>query len=321
MATRQRELVQSTPQLGECLTRKPVQFRHGLCNSGLFNDDAIAQLIEKAKSAGDAYYTLGALDRNGYGDKWHSGMLSEMAGKDVLTAISNGRLWLQLQQIHELAPDIHQLAADAFEQLKHDSKDFSYNKLTSNLLISSPAARVLCHLDCAEVILWHLRGRKRVYLYDFERHGLIGDEVVEGVILRESEEEIAYRKDWDDNALVFDLEPGDAANWPHFWPHRVDNVAGLNVSLQTEFYSADGLRNYGVRFANGLLRRKAGMAKLSTGISGGLALAKCGLGLAAKKLGVNAARERTIKARFTIDPSASGAIELLSKGQQSVLEK
>lgn len=290
-----------------------VSFQHQFNQNGMFEDEPLAALIELARDLGPDYYTLGSLNDDGYGDKWQTGILGEMSGHEVLEAIRNGRLWLQLQQLKEVAPEHHELAEQAFRELKQSNPGFSYHKLTSNILISSPSARVLCHLDCAEVILWHIRGRKRVYLYDLTKKEFANEQTIEKVIMRETEEEIPFDPDWDGDAQVYDLEPGQAVNWPHFWPHRVDNLEGLNVSLQTEFYSSKGLRQYGVRFANGVMRRKLGVNAGSTVIEGPIALAKIAAGLVAKKLNLHKATERELVSRFTIDPIRSGAILKLNE--------
>ncbi len=82
--------------------------------------------------------------------------------------------------------------------------------------------------------------------------------------------------------------------------------------MQTEFYSPKGLRQYGIRFANGVLRRKVGLSQLSTSITGPVSLAKTGLGLIAKKLALQKPAERKIKSRFTIDPEKIGSIKMIS---------
>ncbi len=313
--------VQIHAENAQDLTHKETLLGHNFADNILFTDGQLALLIDLAREHGPQHYTLGALNEDGYGDKWQNGVIGDMSGADVLQAIKNGRLWLQLQGLREMAPHYHSIAEEAFRQLKQANKDFSYHNLTSNLLISSPAARVLCHLDCAEVILWHIRGRKRVYLYDMDKIEFCADETIEKVILRESEEEIAYRREWDEVASIYDLEPGQAANWPHFWPHRVDNISDLNVSLQTEFYSKKGIREYGIRFANGLLRRRAGITPAPVKTTGLGALAKTGMGLMAKKLRLNSPIERKIKSQFTIDPAKNGSICQLDRSQQTVLAK
>ncbi len=315
------EIVKTNNSIKQSLTKSDVLFQHRLAQTGLFEDAHLAELIDIARQKGPQFYTLGTLNEDGFGEKWQNGVLEDMPGSKILEAIKKGHFWLQLQGLKEIAPEYYSLASQGFSELAEQNSGFRYYKLSCNLLISSPSARVLCHLDCAEVILWHIRGRKRVYLYDLTKQAFASDETIENVIMRETEEEIPYEKEWDKLANVYDLEPGQAVNWPHFWPHRIDNIEGLNVSMQTEFYSDQGLRQYGVRYANGVLRRKVGLNLKSTSTTGPVAAAKAGIGLVSKKLGLQKPVERKITSRFTIDPDKLGAIKILEKTQQGVLDK
>ena len=226
-------IVKPDNQFAASLTRKPFSFRHELAKSGLFEDEQLARLIETARRAGPQNYSLGTLDHDGFGAKWQTGVLGDLDGGKILDAIKNGRLWLQIQNLADIAPAYFELAKKAYGDIRSHAPGFSFYNLLSSVLISSPAARVLCHIDCAEVILFHIRGRKRVWLYDRDGVAAISHETIEKIILREAEEEIAYAPEWDRDGIAYDLEPGMAANWPHLWPHRVDNIDGLNVSMQT----------------------------------------------------------------------------------------
>lgn len=314
-------ILEKNTNLNQQLTNSDVTFQHKLAQSGMFDDEQLAVLIDIARKSGPEHYTLGSLDKDGVGEKWQNGVFGDLSGAQILEAIAKGHLWLQIQNLKEIAPDYYNLAEQGFAELKQENGEFSYHKLTSNILISSPSAKVLCHLDCAEVILWHIRGRKRLYLYDLTKKVFADEKTIEKVIMRETEEEIPYNKDWDDLATVYELESGEAISWPHFWPHRVENIEGLNVSMQTEFYSDKGLKQYGVRFANGILRRKTGVSANSTTTIGAVALAKAGLGLVSKKIGLYKPVERKITSQFTIDPHNVGAIRQFEQNQQSVLDK
>ncbi|HHI82465.1 MAG TPA: hypothetical protein ENJ99_04860 [Rhizobiales bacterium] len=314
-------IVKPDSHIATCLTRKPFSFRHELAKSSLFEDEQLAGLIETARRAGPENYSLGTLDHDGFGAKWQTGVLGDLSGGKLLEAIRNGRLWLQIQNLADIAPEYFDLAKRAYGDIRAQAPGFSFHNLLSSVLISSPAARVLCHIDCAEVILFHIRGRKRVWLYDPESKAGISDETIEKIILREEEEEIPYAPEWDREAVVFDMEPGMAANWPHLWPHRVDNIEGLNVSFQTEFYSSQGLRRYGAIYANGLLRRRAGLTPRPVSTGGLAGLVKSGFGLVAKKCGLHKPAERKIISRFTVDPAKPGSINQLDSTHSQVLMK
>jgi len=313
--------IHTSSELKHNLTHSPVVFEHELHKHVLFSDDRLAEVIEKARMHGVQYYTLGALANDGSSDRLQSGVLADFSGKMILDTIKNGRLWLQIQHLDELAPEYHALSQKAYRELKDFTPGFDFHKLTSNLLISSPQAVVPCHIDCAEVTLFHIRGRKRFFLYDLESGKFASNKTVEAVVLRETEEDIPYHREWDSQALIIDLEPGMAANFPHFWPHKVENLSGLNVSLQTEFYSAKGVKRLGVRFANGIMRRKLGIEPKSCDIAGPAGIAKAGLGLVAKKLGLNKPTEREIKLGFTIDPQQQYGITMIEESAQQAAEK
>jgi len=306
------KIVLNSPDLEHTPTSRAVPFQHNLSQNDLFVDTSLAHLIDIARAHGPDFYTLGSLGEDGFGQKWQTGILGDMSGTDVLAAIKKGHLWLQLQGLKEIAPEYFALAEQGFADLKKLDPSFDYHKLRCNVLISSPTARVLCHLDCAEVVLWHIRGRKRIYLYDLTKQEFASELTIEKVILRETQEDIPYKPEWDEKADIYDLEPGQAVNWPLFWPHRIDNIEGLNVSMQTEFYSSKGVRQYGVRFANGVLRRKAGLSQLSTSIAGPVSLAKTGLGFLAKKLALHKQAERKIVSHFAIDQGKIGSIKMIS---------
>jgi hypothetical protein len=98
-------------------------------------------------------------------------------------------------------------------------------------------------------MLWHLRGRKRVWAYPLES-GLVSDETVEGVLCGEKSEELDFKPAWDELAVVHDLEPGEMVTWPQHTPHRVVNTEGLNVSLSTEHMTPHAVRRNNVFLAN-----------------------------------------------------------------------
>jgi hypothetical protein len=124
-------------------------------------------------------------------------------------------------------------------------------------LISSPGAQVYYHLDCPANMLWHLRGRKRVWAYPLEA-GLVSDETIEGVLCGEKSEELDFKLEWDAVAIAHDLEPGEMITWPQHTPHRVVNTEGLNVSLSTEHMTPAAVKRNNVYMANRHFRKLLG---------------------------------------------------------------
>ena len=277
--------------------------RHNFADTGLFSDEKLAALIDRYPRE---YYMITTTTETGGILEWHNGDFNGASGAFVLKAVREGRLWLCLRRLDLVAPEYEALVNQAFQQVEAENPGFSSSRRTSSLLISSPGARVLYHADIPMVALWHVRGRKRFWLYDADNKTHLPDDVLEGVILRESEEEIGYDAAWDADAKVIDLEPGEAVSWPQNAPHRVDNLDGLNVSITTDYFTPAAQRKYGVYYTNGLFRRLLGVRPRSTATEGLGALAKCGAAFAMKKLGLNRVKERDMLQSFLLDPKRPG---------------
>ena len=306
--------------------RKVVVFEHALAERANLDDGHLARIIERAAAAGPEHYNLSVIEPGGeagYG-QWVQGLLAEPGGRVdghmVLELIQRGRLWLQVERLHEMAPDLYRLIRAAYDEFTRRVPHFRYFNLYTNLLISGPAARVTPHMDVAQVLLFHIRGRKKFRLWDPAKFPL-PDEWRESIILREQLEDIPLKPEWLGQAMEAVLGPGQGVSFPYMWPHAVENLGELNVSLQSEYHHPASLRRYAALYANGLLRRRLGMNPRSTG-PGALGEAlRAVTGLAAKKLKVHAPKPRKVPMQFVIDPGAPDGVRWLRAEQWIYLAK
>lgn len=280
-------------------------FQHNFADSGLFTDEKLAQLIERYPRE---YYMINTMTAQGDKPEWRSGEINNVSGDKVLQALTEGRIWLALRRFDLVCPEYEALVSDAFAEMEALQPGLRTFKHNSSMLISSPGARVLYHADIPYVCLFHVRGRKKLWLYDAENKTHLPDRTLEGVILRETEEEIGYDEAWDKEASEVVLEPGKALSWQLNAPHRVDNLDGLNVSITTDYFTPYAQKKYGVYYANGVMRRKFGMEPKSTAVEGLGAYAKCAAALAFKKSGMMSKDERKMVSTFTLDPDNLGKI-------------
>jgi len=287
-----------------------VHYQHNLSSSGLFTDAALADLIENYPRQ---YYMITTMTEAGEQQIWRNGDFNGASGKYVLEAIRTGRLWLSLRRLDIVAPEYDELIDNAFDDIEQQNPKLRTSRRKSSILISSPGANVLYHADIPMVALWHIRGRKRVWIYDADNKVHLPDEILESVVLRETEEEIPYDAAWDVDAKAVDLDPGWAVSWPQNAPHRVDNLDGLNVSVTTDYFTPAAQRKYGVYFANGIMRRKLGHTPRSTNWNGFDAYAKCAAALAAKKAGLHRQSEGQLLRSFILDRTKPGQIISLPK--------
>lgn len=295
-----------------------VHFQHKLADSGLFTDEKLAELIDKCPPEYGMITTIVGAENK---PEWQNGLIDDTPGAYVIEAIKNGRLWINLRRLDLVAPEYSELIDDAFSDAEKLNPELKTFRRKSSILISSPSARVLFHADIPMVALWHVRGRKRVWVYDSENKQQLPDRVLEGIILRETEEEVPYDPEWDKSAKAIDLEPGWALSWPQNAPHRVDNLSDLNVSITTDFYTPQSQRKYGVYYANGVLRRSLAWKPRSTNTDGIGALAKCVAAAGLKKSGLRRVEERQLYGKFALDPDEAGKIIAFPKEKWVPIEQ
>ncbi|MEM1063600.1 MAG: hypothetical protein AAGJ97_14845, partial [Planctomycetota bacterium] len=157
-------------------------------------------------------------------------------------------------KIMEQAPDYARLVDAMYDELEEHCPGFVATRRSANILISSPEALVYYHVDVPQNILWHVRGKKQVFVYpDWRRD--VDQATYEGICDVVLSEDAPYKAEFDERAEVFDIEPGQWITWPQNTPHRVTNVEGLNVSVSTEHYTPRALRHVRSIRANRTLRQ------------------------------------------------------------------
>ncbi len=254
-----------SPQEGQRWGHQPLRLHHGWHRSPLFTDDALADLIERYP---EQHYALVATSSQGDGQRrWREGEIRGSSGHDVIEAIRQGGLWLNLRNVHLVDRRYACLMDSAYSELQREMPDFDPRAMRMGILISSPRAQVHYHSDLPGQALWQIRGRKRVLVYP-PTAPYLPPEVLEEVALSGVEVNMPYRPDFDRGALAVDLEPGQMLHWPLHSPHRVDNHDCLNVSVTTEHWTESIRRTQMVNVANGVLRRQFGWTPQSRAIEG-----------------------------------------------------
>jgi hypothetical protein len=254
-----------TPEQAARLERTIFVAQHRLDSLGLFDDDRLAELLDRHPPKDLGINTMGVDPVNRR--DWQEGRAGKLTGRELLEAARTGRIWLNVRRVMDHHPEYAELVVALYADLERTCPGLETFNHSANLLISSPTAMVYYHLDCPVNMLWHLRGRKRVWAYPLEA-GLVSDETIEGVLCGERSEELDFRPEWDELAVVHDLEPGEMITWPQHTPHRVVNTEGLNVSLSTEHMTARAVRRNNVFLANRHFRNLLGGAWRRTELDG-----------------------------------------------------
>jgi hypothetical protein len=285
--------------------RELLLMSHRLRATGLFEDDALAELLDGYPHE-DLHITTMKVDAapGQPTSDWRAGTTQGLGGEQILRAVRSGHLWLNVKRLDRNAPLYAQLLDTLYRELSATLGCTPPSWRSATLLISSPGASVYYHLDSIPNILWHIRGRKTVFLYPNDDERFAPTEFIERICSGESDEELPYRPDFESAARVIELEPGRALMWPQNSPHRVANSDGLNVSLSTEHLTPRARRRVYLHRGNRLLRR-AGITPGGVDARGGnvkMALAACDSVL--RKLRRQKPIRFELTPTFRVDPEA-----------------
>jgi hypothetical protein len=284
--------------------REPMLLAHRLADSPLFSDAALERLIEASPRERFHVNTMARDETDPR--NWREGDMSGLSGREVMTAVAKGNIWVHLQRVHEAFDEYRELLDRLFDDIARHVPRFHSYKRSMSVLISSPNMNVALHADVPGQSLWQVRGRKRVWVYPPRAPYLPQDRIENIVLQRGADTDLPYDPSFEAEAESFELEAGDWASWPLNSPHRVRNADCVNVSFTTEHWT-DELRNqYAVNYANGLLRPYAGGRGLSRETAGPAFWGKFALAAAHKgwrKLANKRRAPMTID--FRVDPQAA----------------
>jgi hypothetical protein len=220
-----------------------------------FDDDGLIKLINAYPYEGVEIFTMGHDPVKT--KEWYFGDRGKHDGAALMDGVRRGRLWINLRKAQSVDPYLNELMQALFGQINQET-GVTTLKPDMGVLISSPGAQVFYHLDMPLVMLFQLRGQKKVYLYP-PKAPYVDQVCLEGLALRENDELMPYDPSWDQDAFSHSLNPGEMITWAQNAPHRIVNEVGVNVSLSIEFMTPKALLHANRVYANGYMRRRFGM--------------------------------------------------------------
>lgn len=307
-----------TPSQGAASTYTAVIAQHRLAGFDVFTDASLADAIDRHPRS--LLEIFAPLDGSRAEAGWRPVAIGDATGEEVLAAVTRGRLWVLLPRVHLTNPGFADLQEELSEELAGVVPEFAPQTLTSTVLVSSPTASVPYHLDGIPNLLWHIRGEKRIFLYPPDVDAFVDPRVVEDIIIGEAPEYLDYDADFESAATAIDLHPGQVLAIPHYAPHRVENVSGLNVSLNTELTTLRTQRRNGVRMANRFFSRRMHLPVSSRESTGTAARAKRASYRALRRAGFDRkhVRRPTPDAQLRIDASAADGVTPIDQPQPMV---
>jgi hypothetical protein len=179
------------------------------------------------------------------------------------------------------------------------------------LFFGSTQSQVYFHVDSKPNMLWHIRGRKRFWVYPLES-GIVSQKSLEDVYTMVTDEDVYFEEGFDKYASVYDLEPGDVLSWPQNSPHRVVVTEGMSVSLGTLHETATSDRRANVIYANSILRNRLGFQNLSVAEHGLIPWAKSFMFRALRRSGMfKSAPRKPYKTAYILDPRGERGVRAL----------
>ena len=279
---------------------------HALQDHELFTDAALIELLDRFPR--EHLYALSMGTDPTKVEENRMALHDGVSGAELLRAVRNGRLWLNVTRVDRADARYRKLIDDLYRSLGAQIPGGVADASQGTLLISSPHALVYYHADGPASALWHLRGRKRVWVYPALDPRYMQTELLEDIFAGVRHEYLPYDPAYDDAAEVYDLEPGQWIAWPQNAPHRIVNFDSVNVSLSTEYFTRASRRRFQVYVANRYFRTRLGCRNLAVREDGAIALAKTLIQRSARKLGLNPLTFRHQIPVLRISPDAPGGV-------------
>lgn len=291
---------------------------HNLQQSALFGDAALIDLLDHYPRNKLFALSMGTdITRTENQLALHDGV----SGADLLRAVKAGRLWLNVTRVNLADARYRELIDQLYGQLKAQVPGFLPDLVQGTLLISSPHAIVYYHADGPASVLWHIRGRKRVWVYPELDERYMQRDDLEDIFAGVRHEYLPYNAAFDQAAKIYDLEPGQWIHWPQNAPHRVTNLDSVNVSLATEHFTRQTRQRARVYMANRFFRTRLGQHQLSVRESGAGAVLKTLVHRLARKAGLDRLPPKQHSPSLRIDPDAPGGVVALEQSPSGAVPR
>jgi hypothetical protein len=247
-------------------------------------------------------------------DENRAALHTGLKGAELMRAVKRGRLWLNLTRVDQVDKRFRTLIDSLYAGLSAQVADFVVDSSHGGLLISSPEAMAYFHVDGPASVLWHMRGRKQVWVYPAGDHRLVCREALEDIFAGARHEYLPFSSDFDAAAQRYILEPGAWITWAQNALHRISNLDSLNVSVVTEHFTAQTRRRSRVQVANRFLRLRAGLSELSQREDGLQAGMKVFVHRVARIVGLDRVQHKRHVPTLRVDPEAPGGVTPLDAG-------
>jgi len=245
---------------------QPQVSAHQYHELDLFSESALIELLDNYPRKWLQCYTMG-FDPKNHQD-WTSVHIADSSGSEIFEALQKGRMWVNVIHVDKYNGEYAALIQQMYLVINKNCAHITRVKAAfSAIILSSPGIQVYCHIDAAANMLWHLKGRKKFWVYPARDERFTPQIYIEEIIGDDRHEDIPYEHWYDEHAFSHELLPGEAISWPQHSPHRVENV-DFNISLTTSYGSVESCRQLSVHGANHHILKPLGIKNRSIAVKG-----------------------------------------------------
>ncbi|MBO0725798.1 MAG: cupin-like domain-containing protein [Blastocatellia bacterium] len=249
--------------------RAPFLVKHHLAGHSLFSLQRLIELANRLPEEKVKYNGADiSVDAGLYG-----GPRTGLSIRETIQQIEECRSWMVINNV-ELDPEYRQLLDRCLDEVQFFSEpiDPGMFRREGFIFISSPHSITPFHADPEYNFLLQIRGKKQISVWDASDRSILSEGALENYF-SDFERQIAFKEEYQQNASIFELAPGEGLHFPVVAPHWVSNGDEVSVSFSITFRTLASERRRIVYSANAGLRRK-GLNPTPPGSSAILDLAK-----------------------------------------------
>lgn len=231
--------------------RRPFTIKHSLIDHPLL---ALPSLIELSRRLPESNirYNRGDIPA---GQQIYTAPKTDLSIEETIRRIEECRSWMVIRFV-EQDPIYRELLDQCLDEIQplSDSITPGMFKREGFIFITSPGSVTPFHADPEHNFLLQIRGKKTASLFDVSDRTIVSEEALENYSSGEPFKG-EFKDEYQQKALVFDLNPGDGLHFPQNWPHWVKNGDEVSISFSITFRSARSERTSIIYNVNHSLRQ------------------------------------------------------------------
>jgi hypothetical protein len=220
-------------QFRDELNRSHFVFAHRLADHALFEIPRLVKLCETLNSKQVAIYQASAGSPRARPREF----TGEWNPQALIAALPEGATRLRLSGVQAYDEEYRLLHEQIVEEVDELSgfalrREIGWSSMT--ILLSSPGMTTPYHIDHQSNLLFQIRGRKYVYIFDPRDRRVLSDAMIEQYYGGDKHA-AEYREERHGEAAIYELTPGVAVHNPSLGPHWVTNGNEVSVSVSVNY--------------------------------------------------------------------------------------